>query len=112
VVNGPVWYRADTVVWVDPPRNVVMRQLVRCTFIRFVTREELWNGNRERIGALFSWDPITSIIRWSWTQHQTYRARYGAAMSSPDYAHLHFIRLRSRPEVARWLATLHCDPSA
>jgi adenylate kinase family enzyme len=109
VVEGPVWQRADTVVWVDPPRHVVMRQVVRRTVVRFVTRQELWNGNRERLRDVLSWDPDKSIIRWSWTQHRKYVDRYSAAMSSPDYAHLHFVRLRSRHEVNTWLASLRDD---
>jgi adenylate kinase family enzyme len=111
VVEGPVWQRADTVVWVDPPRRVVRRQVIGRTLIRFVTRRELWNGNRERIVNMLSWDPNKSIIRWSWTQHNKYEARYGGAMASPDYAHLHFVRLRSRGEVTSWLSSLQHDRS-
>ena len=44
-----VWSRADTVVWLDLPRHLVMRQIVRRTTRRVVRREELWNGNRERL---------------------------------------------------------------
>ena len=44
-----VWSRADTVVWLDLPRRLVMRQVVRRTTRRMVRREELWNGNRERL---------------------------------------------------------------
>lgn len=109
VVEGPVWQRADTVVWVDPPRHVVMRQVVRRTLVRFVTRQELWNGNREKFVDMVEWDPNKSIIRWSWTQHHKYQARYSSAMSSPDHAHLHFVQLRSRSEVTSWLASLRPD---
>jgi adenylate kinase family enzyme len=112
VVEGPVWQRTDTVVWVDPPRYVVMRQVVRRTVARFVTRKELWNGNRERFLDMLSWDPNKSIIRWSWTQHPKYQARYSDAMSSPEFAHLHFVRLRSRSEVSSWIAALRHDQPA
>ncbi|MBK9560860.1 MAG: adenylate kinase [Candidatus Microthrix sp.] len=53
-----VWPTADTVVWLDLPRRVVMTQLLRRTLRRVLTREELWNGNRERVPNLMSWDPI------------------------------------------------------
>jgi adenylate kinase family enzyme len=106
VVEGPVWQRADTVVWVDPPRHVVMRQLVLRTAVRFVARQQLWNGNREKLRDVMSWDPDRSIIRWSWTQHHKYQARYSTAMTSPTYAHIHFIRIRSRNEARDWLASL------
>lgn len=103
VVDGPVWQRADTVVWVDLPRYVVTYQVVVRTLRRVVRREELWNGNREPLSNLYSWDPYKSIIRWSWTQHSKYEERFCSAMSSPAYAHLRFVRLRSRADIGRWL---------
>jgi RimJ/RimL family protein N-acetyltransferase len=69
VVDGPVWQRADTVVWLDLPRRTVMRQVISRTDRRSVRREELWNGNREPLRNLYAWDPHKSIIRWAWTQH-------------------------------------------
>ena len=103
VDHGPVWRRADTVVWIDLPRRVVMAQVVARSLRRIVRREELWNGNRERLSNLLSWDPGTSIIRWSWTQHCRTRQRYRAAMESAAYRHLRFHRLRSRAEIEAWL---------
>ena len=109
VVDGPVWHRADTVVWLDLPRRTVMVQVMHRTLRRIVRREELWNGNREPLRNLFAWDPNKSIIRWSWTQHAKYRARFGAAMTSPMLDHVHFIRLRSHDEAERWLAHLQSE---
>jgi adenylate kinase family enzyme len=109
VVDGPVWQRADTVVWLDLPRRTVMVQVMRRTLRRVVRREELWNGNREPLRNLYAWDPDKSIIRWSWTQHAKYQARFSAAMASPTLDHLHFIRLRSHDEAERWLAHLRSE---
>ncbi len=106
VVDGPVWQRADTVVWLDLPRRTVMVQLMRRTLRRVMRRDVLWNGNRERLRSIVAWDPETSIIRWSWTQHAKYRERFGSAMTSPALGHIHFVRLRSRDEADRWLASL------
>lgn len=106
VVEGPVWERADTVVWLDLPRHEVMRQVIGRTLRRTVTREELWNGNREPLSNLWRWDPAQNIMRWAWTSHKKYRDRYSAAMTVPRHQHLNFIRLESRAEVSAWLATL------
>ncbi len=106
VAEGPVWERADTVVWLDLPRRVVVRQVVLRTLRRVVSREELWNGNREPLSNLWSWDPERSVVAWAWTRHHEYRARYDAAMRAPMYAHLAFVRLRSRREVRGWLETV------
>ncbi|HEY9473259.1 MAG TPA: hypothetical protein VIS06_05325 [Mycobacteriales bacterium] len=99
-----VWPRADTVVWLDLPRRVVFRQVVGRTLARATTRRELWNGNRERWRNMLSLDPQRSIIMWSWTRHHRYRRRYQDAARDPRWAHLRFVRLRSRRQVSEFLA--------
>lgn len=106
VVDGPVWQRADTVVWLDLPRGTVIRQVTVRTVRRLVCREQLWNGNREPLRNLVSWDPSKSIIRWAWTQHAKYRQRYTTAMSSPSVRHLNFVRLTSHAAADSWLSEL------
>lgn len=99
-----VWPRADTVVWLDLSRPAVARQVTGRTLARLLTRRQLWNGNRETWRNILSRDPAQSIILWSWTRHRHYRDRYRAAMRDPRWAHLRFVRLRSRREVADFLA--------
>lgn len=106
VVEGPVWERADTVVWLALRRSVVMRQLVRRTVRRVVTRQELWNGNRESLTNFYRWNPEHNIIRWAWISHAKYEARYGAALTDPRFAHLRFVVLRSHAEADAWLRSL------
>ncbi len=98
-VRNEVWAQADTVVWLDLPRHVVMRRVTKRTIRRVVTREELWNGNREPWSNLYQWDPARNVIRWAWTRHPVLRARYAAAMVDPRWAHLHFVRLCSQADV-------------
>ena len=102
-VRELVWGRADTVVWVDPPHGVVMARVMRRTLRRVVTREELWNGNREPWSNLFSLDPTRSIMAWSWTQRGKYRSRYAGAMLDPAWSHLRFVPVRSRADLRRLL---------
>jgi adenylate kinase family enzyme len=102
-VGDLVWSRADTVVWLDLPRSVVMTQVTRRTIGRGLLRRELWNGNRESLRNMVSRDPNTSIIRWAWTEHDRYRATYEAALRDPANAHLTVVRLRSRRAVESWL---------
>lgn len=108
-VRELVWRRADTVVWLDLPRPVVMRQVVQRTLKRVTRGTELWNGNRERWQDMFSRDPQQSIILWSWTRHATYRDRYGAAMADPAWQHLTFVRIRSRRDADRLTASHRHD---
>jgi len=97
-VRDIVWARADTVVWVDPPRHRVMRQLVARTLRRMANKQELWNGNQERWRYLFRSEE--SVIRYAWMSHSRYRARYFAAQADPANAHLTFLRLRTPAETA------------
>ena len=106
IVQDLVFGRADTVVWLDLPRRVVMPRVVRRTLGRMVLRRELWNGNRERFRNLFKTDPMENIILWSWTQHGKYRTQYAAAAADPANAHLEWVRINSPGEQRRWLKSL------
>jgi adenylate kinase family enzyme len=106
VMDGPVWQRADTVVWLDLPRRTVMRQVIGRTVRRTLRKEELWNGNRESLRNLYAWDPYKSIIRWAWTQHSKHEERFSSAMASPAFSHITFVRLTSHHESERWLSGL------
>jgi adenylate kinase family enzyme len=99
-VRDIVWGRADTVIWLDPPRHRVMRQLVLRTLRRMATGAELWNGNREEWRNLLRPDPEESILLWAWTMHHQYRQRYLAAQADPANGHLEFIRLRTPDQAA------------
>ncbi|MFC9995382.1 AAA family ATPase [Nocardia sp. NPDC127526] len=105
-----VWQRADTVIWLDLPRPLVMWQIVTRTVGRWVTGRELWNGNRERLRDMFSLDPEQSVIVWAWTTHARNRERYLRAEREPGYRHIEFIRVRSRRDIAVVLAGLTLRP--
>ena len=98
-VQDLVWQRAETVVWLDLPRRVVMRRVVIRTVRHASTREELWNGNREPLSNFYRWDPQKNIVRWAWAKYADYGDRYAAAIEDPLHAHIRFIRLRSAAEV-------------
>jgi adenylate kinase family enzyme len=106
MVGDLVLARAQLVVWLDLPRPVVTRRIVARTLRRAITREELWNGNRERWRNLFSLDPERSVIAWSWTTHARNRRRAAAAAGGAAYPGPTHVRLRSRREVDRFLAGL------
>jgi adenylate kinase family enzyme len=103
-VQDLVWRRADTVVWLDLPRPLVMRRIVLRTIRRAVTRERLWNGNREPLTNFYRLDPEKNVIRCAWVKYHEYVERYGGAMHDAAYTHLSFVRLRSRREVDAFLA--------
>lgn len=91
---------ADTVVWLDHPRWLVMARLVRRSLVRVALRTELWNGNRERPRDLLRRDPMQNILVWAWTEHPRYRERY-AALALDDHR---WVRLRGSRAARRWVA--------
>jgi adenylate kinase family enzyme len=97
--------RSDMVIWLDLPRHKVMRQVIWRTLRRLATREELWNGNRERWGNLFKLNPRQSILAWTWTRHPVYRQRYAEEMRTAPQ-HRQYLRLDSRQAVEAFLAGL------
>ncbi len=95
---------ADTVVWLDYPRRVVMARILRRTLGRVVLRRHLWNGNRESLRALCNRDPEVNVVLWAWTQHGPYRRRYLASSNAPGAAR--WVRLTTPKEARAWLRNL------
>ncbi len=94
-----VWGRADLVVWLDFPRPVVMRQVIRRSVRRLVTREDYY-GWTERV---WDWISPTHPIRWSWKMVHSYRERY-ATMTARRPAGT-YARLGSRSAANAFVAS-------
>jgi hypothetical protein len=102
--------RADTVVWLDLPARVWLPRLLRRTARRILTREELWNGNRESLrGAVWGRD---ALIPYALRTYRGRRSRYAV-----ELARFPLVRLRSTAEVHRFLESVtgrrpaHYDPA-
>ncbi len=92
--------RADLLVWLDLPRALVMRQVIRRTVLRRVRREQLWNGNVEAP----LWTILTTkdhIVRWAWQTHG--KTAVKVLRLTREHPGLAVVRLRSRAEVEQWL---------
>jgi adenylate kinase family enzyme len=94
-LGNSVLRRADAVVWLDLPIYVWLPRLLGRTFRRWYRREELWNGNRESLGAvLWGWD---SLIVWALRSH--FRRRRTWPKTLAQYP---VIRLRSTEAVEKF----------
>lgn len=102
-VRDILWGRADTIVWLDYPLRVAFWRTLRRTVRRVVTREELWNGNREGLSALVGLD---SMPYWVLKTYRRRRREYPELFACPEYSHLAVHRHGSTGETERWLAGL------
>lgn len=93
--------RADLLVWLDLPRPVVMRQVVRRTLARRLRRQPLWNGNLEPPLRTILTDR-DHIVRWAWSTHHGTAPRIGTLLQErPD---LPVVRLTSHEQARDWLS--------
>ncbi|BAS26302.1 adenylate kinase [Limnochorda pilosa] len=99
-VRDLLWPAADTVVWLDFSPPVIMGRLLRRTLARTLLRRELWSGNRESLGRVFSRD---SILLWALRTYRRRRREYPELFHRPEHRHLRVIHLRSPREVEAWL---------
>jgi adenylate kinase family enzyme len=99
---GPlVLERADTAVLLDPPLGLTFRRSLRRTIGRTITREELWNGNREQIRFLFTryWIPW-----WVLRTHRHYSREIPERVA--EQPHLELVRLRAPREAEEFLESV------
>ena len=98
--------RADTAVVLAPPFGPTFARSLRRTVGRTITREELWNGNREQIRHLFTryWIPW-----WVLRTHRHYSREIPQRVA--EHPHLELVTLRSEGEVERWLQSIQATES-
>ncbi len=100
-VRDIVWARAQAVVWLDYRLGVAVARLFRRTLKRFVTQEQLWNGNREHLGAILGRD---SLLLFTLRTYKRRRQDLNRLLSQPEYAHLVVVRLSSPRATEEWLS--------
>ena len=101
LVRDLVLERATHLVWLDYSRRVIMTRVLRRSFARALTRQELWpgTGNREEFGR---WLDKEHPLRWAWDTYEDRRRRFEALFDDPAAPHMARYRLR-RPSEAEAL---------
>ncbi|MEV6962805.1 adenylate kinase [Streptomyces sp. NPDC051207] len=102
-VRDLLWDRADTVIWLDYPKRVIIPRVLRRSFRRTVTREILFGGNRE---TWTGWLSREHPAWWAWSQHGTRRHEVGRRVRDPRFAHLDTLRFDHPNDTAAWLTSL------
>lgn len=98
--------RAELRIALDLPTAVTMLRLVRRTARRMITREVLWNGNREQPGSFLRWDPDKNLIRWAWDNRHKYHDQALSAERSWRAGGVPCVRLSSPGQVRRFVSYL------
>ncbi|MEU7335285.1 AAA family ATPase [Streptomyces sp. NPDC007074] len=102
-VRDLLWTRADTVVWLDYPRSVIMPRILRRSLRRTLLRERIFGGNVETLSDWFTRD---HPAWWAWSQHGARRSEIGRRAQDPRFAPLRVVRFRSPRQADAWLRTL------
>lgn len=98
-----LWSRADTLVWLDYPRHVLVARGARRHLRRVLTRERLWGGYVETPRA---WLDPSHPVRRAWRLHGTRRAQLESRCAEPRWQPLTVVRLRHPRDVDMFLADL------
>jgi adenylate kinase family enzyme len=107
VVSHIVFPRADTLIWLDYPMPVVFMRALARTVRRVMTRETLWNGNRESfVKSFLSKDSILLWVSQTWRKR---RREYPRVLKGPMCAHMKVVRLRTPKETENWLEAVTGD---
>ena len=100
-----VWSRADTLVWLDPPRSIAVVRTLRRSVGRVVARTALWGTNRQGVSTLTPTSIARLIRRWP-----EYSVRVESLLREGVHPQLTVVRLRSDSEARRWLASIQQQP--
>ena len=91
------WKRCQIVVYLDLSFHIIFYRLLRRTLIRIFTGEELWAGNKETFWRQFF--TRDSVIWWGLSNFFPKRKYYLIDSKNPEFAHIKFVRLRSKKDV-------------
>jgi adenylate kinase family enzyme len=97
---------ADTAVLLAPPFGITFARSLRRTIGRTITREQLWNGNREQLRFLFTryWIPW-----WVLQTHRHYAREVRNRVA--EHPHVDLVTLRTADEVEEFLQSIQATQS-
>jgi adenylate kinase family enzyme len=103
IVRNLVWSRAEAVIWLDYSFPLVFWRLTYRTIYRAVTREELWNGDRENFWWHFKLWSDESLFHWLFKTYWRRKREIPKELNQPEHAHLKVIHFTSPKETDGWL---------
>lgn len=105
-VRDLVWPKAEAVIWLDYSFLFIFRRLFVRTIQRSLSREELWNGNREKFWWHLKLWSDESLFRWLVKTYWRRKREYAMLFTLPEYQHLKIFHFKTEQQTEIWLASL------
>ena len=102
-VRDIVWSRAKAVIWLDYPFHIVFWRLLTRTVRRAVTREVLWNGNRESFWWHLKLWSEESLFHWLFKTYWRRKREIPVLLSKPEYKHLTLLHFQHPKEAEEFI---------
>jgi len=99
------WSKADVVIWCDYSFPLVFSRLLRRTLRRTITKQELWNENKE--GFIVNFFTKESVLLWMMREWNAQKRRYEIVFKENDLKGTQLIRLKNPNDTARFLEHIH-----
>ena len=99
-VRDLLWSRADTVIWLDYSRPVVMRRVLARSAARAITGRPIFNGNTETFRA---WLSPEHPVQWAVTNYRRRREQMWQGFTEARFGHLRRVRICRPQAAAVWL---------
>jgi adenylate kinase family enzyme len=103
-VRDLVWGRATSVIWLDYPFHIIIKQFFKRSIIRSFKKEKLWDKNTETL-----WNSMLrpdSLLMWILKTYKRNKKRYSALMDSKEFPNVKYIRLKNPKETEQFLNKL------
>ena len=98
------WAKVSTIVWIDYSLSRTVFQAFKRAIQRILSKNEIWpnTGNVESFQKTFL--SRKSIILWTLINYHSNRKKYVKIMTSDQYSHIDFVRLKSPKKAKEFIA--------
>ena len=102
-IRPVIWQRAEVVIWLDYPLHIVFWRLLTRTIRRSITKELLWNTNREKFWPHLKLWSDDSLFHWLFKTYWRRKRETPKLLALPEYAHLKVIHFMHPKKAECWL---------
>jgi adenylate kinase family enzyme len=111
VVRDLIWAKAQSVVWLDYSLPLIFWRLLTRTIRRWITQEELWNGNREAFWWHFKIWSEESLFHWLFKTYWRRKREIPLLLAAAENAHLKVFHFQKPKEAEEWLSKIRSTPA-